>query len=109
MPKLYLVASSLFILLIISSCSKKHHPGKTIENTSASANVDSLATKKINKSKRNYVAPKVIIVNDEVAHKSLDGRLYYDLQGHRYWKNYKDGKYYLYNKSMYNNDAFKPK
>jgi len=109
MHKLYIFTLSLFMLLLISSCSKKHHPGKTIENTSVSSNVDSLATKKIARPKRNYVAAKVIIVNDEVAHKSLDGRLYYDLQGHRYWKNYKDGKYYLYNKSMYNNDEFKPK
>jgi hypothetical protein len=61
------------------------------------------------KPKPKYVTPKVIVVNDTVARKAVDGRLYYDLLGHRYWKNYKDGKYYLFNQSMYNNDAFKPK
>jgi hypothetical protein len=52
--------------------------------------------------------PKVITVNDEAASKSVDGRLYYDVMGHRYWKNFKDGKYYLFDKSMYNNPDFKP-
>lgn len=54
-------------------------------------------------------ASKVIWVNDKVAKKNFDGRLYYDLDGRRYWKNYIDGKYYLYNKAMYNNPAFKPR
>ena len=54
--------------------------------------------------------PKVITVNDAAASKTFDGRLYYDLEGHRYWKNYKDGKYYLFNKSMVTDPAFqKPK
>ena len=109
MPKLYLVTSLLFISLLIISCSKKNHPGRTPKNDSATVKSnDSLATKKVIK-RRNYAVAKVIVVNDSVARKSLDGRLYYDLQGHRYWKNYKDGKYYLYNKAMYTNDAFKPK
>jgi len=53
-------------------------------------------------------APKVIAVNDKAAKKSFDGRLYYDINGRRYWKNYDDGKYYLFDKSMYTNRAFKP-
>ncbi len=53
--------------------------------------------------------PQVIWVNDKVAKKNFDGRLYYDLDGRRYWKNYVDGKYYLYNRAMYNNSAFKPR
>jgi len=52
--------------------------------------------------------PKIISVNDQVAKKSADGRLYYDLEGKRYWKNYKNGKYYLFNKKMYGNPEFKP-
>ncbi len=52
--------------------------------------------------------PKVITVNDNAASKSIDGRLFYDVLGHRYWRNYKDGKYYLFDKSMYNNPDFKP-
>lgn len=53
--------------------------------------------------------PRTIFVDDKAASKSVDGRLYYDVKGHRYWKNYKDGKYYLYDKSMYNNPDFRPK
>ncbi|MEP6710795.1 MAG: hypothetical protein ABJA37_00185 [Ferruginibacter sp.] len=39
--------------------------------------------------------PQVIIVNDKAAGKTTDGKYYYDLNGFRYWKNNKDGKYYL--------------
>lgn len=53
--------------------------------------------------------PQVIWVNDKVAKKNFDGRLYYDLEGRRYWKNYVDGKYYLFNRAMYSNSAFKPR
>lgn len=52
--------------------------------------------------------PKSIYVNDAAATKSVDGRMYYDVEGHRYWKNFRDGKYYLFNKSMYNNPDFTP-
>ena len=52
--------------------------------------------------------PKTITVNDAAAKKSVDGRMYYDIQGRRYWKNFKDGKYYLFHKSMYSNPDFKP-
>ena len=55
------------------------------------------------------VVPKVIWVSDKAAKKNFDGRLYYDLEGRRYWKNYIDGKYYLFNRAMYTNRAFKPK
>jgi hypothetical protein len=48
------------------------------------------------------------MVNDKAAKKNIDGRLYYDLGGHRYWRNYDDGKYYLFNKNMYGNKAFIP-
>jgi hypothetical protein len=54
-------------------------------------------------------APKVIWVNDKVAKRNFDGRLYYDLEGRRYWKNYVDGKYYLYHRAMYSDSAFKPR
>lgn len=53
--------------------------------------------------------PKFITLNDAVAKKAVDGRLYYDLEGKRYWKNYKDGKYYLYNKNMNGNPDYKPR
>ena len=38
----------------------------------------------------------------------ISGRYFYDLNGKRYWRNNKDGKYYLFNQSMYSNDDFKP-
>jgi len=111
MPKIYLLIATFFIALLICSCSKKHHPSRTVENNSSTTKInDSLNAKKlVVRPKPKDIIPKAIVVNDSVAHKSIDGRLYYDLIGHRYWKNYKDGKYYLYNKSMYTNDAFKPK
>lgn len=95
---------------VFYSCSKKSHPAKTVNadvNTAKSS--DSIAAKKAAlKPTQKDIIPKTIVVNDSAARKSVDGRLYYDLLGHRYWKNYKDGKYYLFNKSMYSNDAFKP-
>ena len=114
MPWIYVLFVT-FSISLLCSCSKKHHPGRTssetIEKNNNLSNAktnDSIITKKVAiKPKQNDIIPKVILVNDNVARKSIDGRLYYDLLGHRYWKNYKDGKYYLFNKSMYTNDAFK--
>ena len=99
-----------FSLIILNSCSKKHHPARSTVNSEKSS-VDSVksentvvASAKVKKTKATF--PKVITVNDDAAHKSVDGRLYYDVQGHRYWRNNKDGKYYLFNKAMYNNPDF---
>jgi hypothetical protein len=108
MSKLYLLII-VIISLLIFSCSKKHHPAKTTENSGTINKTDSVTVKRVSKPKRREAPPKVISVNDNVARKSIDGRLYYDLLGHRYWKNYKNGRYYLFHKSMYNNDAFKPR
>lgn len=92
-----------FSLLILNSCSKKSHPSSS---TATSTEVEKEAPKTVvRKRKANF--PKVITVNDSAATKSVDGRLYYDVMGHRYWKNYKDGKYYLFNKAMYSNPDFK--
>ncbi len=97
MVKIKLVIIAFLMILVIYGCSKKNHPAKTNDNTTA-APAPKLKT----------AVPKVIIVNDNAAHKTPDGRYYYDLDGRRYWRNNKDGKYYLFNKSMYNDDAFKP-
>ena len=115
MTKLYSFVCLLVFTLMVYSCSRKHTPQKT--NPAASANINTEAvTKKSDSvavSKKTYkptqkdIIPNVIVVNDKVARKSIDGRYYYDLLGHRYWRNNKDGKYYLFNKSMYSNDAFK--
>jgi hypothetical protein len=100
----------LFIFLVLTamlaSCSKKVHPVTTETGT---IKKDSIAAKKVVvKRKAREPLPKVISVNDLSARKTVDGRLYYDLQGHRYWRNNKDGKYYLFNKAMYADDAYKP-
>ena len=104
---------SFFGVFLLYSCSKKTHPAHTTSTEKSNTTIsgekkDSLVTKRaVVKRKSKVVIPKVITVNDSAAHKSVDGRLYYDVMGHRYWRNYKDGKYYLFNKSMYNDDAFK--
>ena len=99
-------------ICMLSSCSKKNHPSKSVvtkHNVSASEKRnDSLQTRNVAAKRRaKVVLPNVISVNDSAARKSVDGRYYYDVMGHRYWRNNKDGKYYLFNKSMYNNPDFK--
>ena len=103
--KLILIAVIITTILIFS-CSRKTHPSKT-SSEAVTKNIDSTSTTKTIKPKPKIVLPKVIVVNDSAARKSVDGRLYYDVMGHRYWRNNKDGKYYLFNKSMYNNPDFK--
>ena len=95
------IAFSLFIL----SCSKKTIPQA---EASTAATAKPVVKKPVVKKAPPAPVAKVIIVNDSVAKKSFDGRLYYDVEGRRYWRNYDDGKYYLFNKSMYSNPAFKP-
>ena len=111
---LFLIAACV-ITFTLHSCSKKTHPAETAsaETTTASTvkTVDSAAVikKPVVRPKPKPLAtvPKVIVVNDASAKRSVDGRLYYDLEGHRYWRSNKDGKYYLYNKSMNTDEAFK--
>ncbi|MDO9373468.1 MAG: hypothetical protein V4725_00615 [Bacteroidota bacterium] len=106
------------LAVIIFSCSKKSQPTRATIETSETTSTDTIAmVKKVDsvavvrkapvRRKAAAAIPKVITVNDQAAKKSVDGRLYYDLQGRRYWRNYKDGKYYLYNKSMNTDEAFK--
>ncbi len=113
MFKMKLFAAALLIALSLNSCHKKNYPSKTpesnIDNTVSSSGVksdSSVITKPVIKRKPKVPVAKVITVDDSAAHRSVDGRLYYDVLGHRYWKNYKDGKYYLFNQSMYNNPDF---
>lgn len=99
----------LVISIFTYSCSRKTVPPGPTHKASMPAAKDSAASEK----KKIVMAPKPptpksIVVNDRAAKKTVDGRLYYDLDGKRYWKNYKDGKYYLYNKSMHDNPEFRP-
>jgi len=105
MPNRFLLAICVATAMLVTGCSKKHTP----QTADANANNAAIAAAKKPTVKKTPVAvPKVIVVNDSVAKKNIDGRLYYDLQGHRYWRNYDDGKYYLFNQSMYTDKAFKP-
>ena len=100
-----------FIGTLAVSCSRRHHPSRTTKedngyNVSAIKKDTTSLKKPAFKPTKKDIIPKMIVVNDNVAHRSVDGRYYYDLLGHRYWRSNKDGKYYLFNKSMYNNPAF---
>ncbi|MEO7769363.1 MAG: hypothetical protein ABIS01_18160, partial [Ferruginibacter sp.] len=109
--------ASLLILVAVESCSKKSIPNRTVSTPATDVKSDTvmivtkpdsvMAIKPVVRSKPKTSLPKVITVNDKFANKSVDGRYYYDLQGHRYWRNNKDGKYYLFNKSMLTDEAFK--
>lgn len=119
MQKFYLLLTATILLFFIS-CSKKTIPTKTSQTT-IDYSKDSSSIKKgeeekevvegrkapVKEAKPTY--PRIITVNDAAAKKAVDGRMYYDINGRRYWKNFKDGKYYLFDKSMYNNPDFKPK
>ena len=96
----------LLIMCFMVSCSKKHNPQTetTVTDAPAAKPVAKKATRKVIKTG----VPKVITVDDRGAQKSVDGRLYYDLEGHRYWKNYNDGRYYIFKQGMFDDPAFKP-
>jgi len=80
------------------SCSRKTLPEPKPVTATATA------PKKV---KKKMPVAQVITVNDKYAKRSVDGRYYYDLQGKRYWRNNRDGKYYLFNKSMFDDPDFK--
>jgi hypothetical protein len=102
MRKAAILLPTFFIIAAITSCSKKTHP-----TAATPTKTDSVAAKPVKRPTIKTAVPKVITVNDKVAKKSVDGRYYYDLEGRRYWRNNRDGKYYLFNKSMFNNPDFK--
>lgn len=107
MIKKYLTLA--FAITLLYSCRRRHTPERTPETTmTLPTKTDSVVVKKHNFTpKKKDIIPPTIVVNDAAAKKAVDGRLYYDLLGHRYWKNYKNGKYYLFNQKMYANPAFK--
>lgn len=107
LQKILILVTAFLMVVSFYSCSKRSHPSKTETVNSVGDKNASATPKPVVAPKRKATFPKVISVNDSAASKSVDGRLYYDVMGHRYWRNYKDGKYYLFNKSMYNDPAFK--
>jgi hypothetical protein len=117
MPVKYPTAIYIAAILLFAGCHKRYYPSNTTNNSSSTTTNSSApaankttttVVKKPVVKKTPTVMPKVITVNDSAAKKSVDGRLYYDVEGHRYWRNYDDGKYYLFNKSMFTDKAFKP-
>lgn len=97
MSKSTLPITALLIMIVLNSCIKKVHPSETA----------AAETKTVKRTTVKTAVPKVIIVNDKYAKRSVDGRYYYDLEGHRYWRNNRNGKYYLFHKSMFDNEDFK--
>ncbi len=91
------IVALTIICCSLVACSKK---------TSPAASTPSETKKNVVK-KPKPGTPLVISVNDQAAQRTVDGRYYYDLNKKRYWRNNKDGKYYLFNKSMYNSPDFK--
>ena len=110
--------SAVALIIVLYSCSRRHTPERSVVTTTTSPEPGTVAPVRSDSvafvKKRNFtptkkdIIPNSIVVNDKAAKKAVDGRLYYDLLGHRYWKNYKNGKYYLFSQKMYDNPAFKP-
>ncbi len=118
MKNVFFISLILISIYSISACSKKVNPSKTetskteeVKRTEAAdaAPATSTTPEKPAPVVVKKTTPKSITLNDAVAKKSVDGRLYYDLEGKRYWKNYKDGKYYIFNQSMNGNPDYKPR
>lgn len=107
LPAFLLIAVCLFV----TGCSKKHQPQTSVTVTDVPGTTAPPTTAVKAKSVRKIVktpVPKVISVDDRGAQRSVDGRLYYDLEGRRYWKNYNDGRYYIFKQGMFDDPAFKP-
>lgn len=93
------ISCIVLLIVLLSACSKKSVPSK--EETSAETK-----PAVVYKAPVKTPTPKSIVVNEAAAKKTVDGKYYYDLEGKRYWRSKKDGKYYLYYKGMFNNPDF---
>jgi hypothetical protein len=102
MKKAFIFLIGFLIIIMGAGCSKKTYLTATAASKTATA-----AVKPAKKPTLKTAVPKVITVNDKVAKRSVDGRYYYDLEGHRYWRNNRDGRYYLFNKTMFDDPDFK--
>jgi hypothetical protein len=91
--------ASFLFALSLTACSKKSVPSK--EETAANSKPAVVYRAPV-----KTPTPKTIAVSDAAAKKTVDGKYYYDLEGKRYWRNKKDGKYYLYYKGMFDNKDF---
>ena len=108
----YKPALAILILTIsVISCSRKATPIKPeeavviVKNEDATVKNEEVVVRKPAPVVKT-ATPKSIVVNDKAATKTVNGRYYYDLEGKRYWRNKRDGKYYLYYKGMFENKDF---
>src|SRR5688572_27497474 len=89
----------VLFLVTLAACSKKSVPSRE----------ESAAEKKpavVYKAPVKTSTPKSIVVNYADTKKTVNDKYYNDLEGKRYWRNKKDGKYYLYYKGMFDNKDF---
>ena len=80
----YFFFSILISAIYLYGCSKKVYPTNPETNAVVSTKTDTMAAVKkvIKKRKIKEPVPKTIAVNDAIAKKTVDGRLYYDLDGY---------------------------
>jgi len=103
MNKPFLLLITILFFMLATGCNKRTNP--SVSNSPA---VEKTAeTKTVKRAVVKTTVPKVIVVNDSVAKRAVDGRYYYDLEGRRYWRNNRDGKYYLYYRGIFDNEDFK--
>ncbi|MBS1929288.1 MAG: hypothetical protein IT254_04810 [Chitinophagaceae bacterium] len=93
------------VLFLVASCQRKSTPPPPPPTPEAAV---SHPVNKIKITEKPRKVAKVIIVNDQAATKTPDGRYYYDLDGQRYWKNFRTGKYYIYRKGINADPDFIP-
>ena len=104
--KKYIVLILIFpAYLFLQSCHRKSIPTKN-EDIYAKKIDSTTKAVPVYKAPIKTPTPKSIVVNDKAATKTIEGRYYYDLEGKRYWRNKKDGKYYLYYKDIFENKDF---
>jgi ABC-type Fe3+-hydroxamate transport system substrate-binding protein len=95
------------VIVVASACSKKSVP--TEEKSTSTSTTSSTKPTVVYRAPVKTPTPKSIVVSDAAAKRTTDGRYYYDLEGKRYWRNKKDGKYYLYYKGIFDNPDFQKK
>ncbi len=112
------ISASLVIVsaFLFQACSRKTAPPPAPTATAAPSSAttktaDSVAIVEMKakmgiKTPVKTAVPKSIVVSDAAAKKTVNGRYYYDLEGKRYWRSKKDGRYYLYYKGMFENKDF---
>ena len=107
MKKYFVCLLFLVGFVYLQSCSRKTTPSKTADESTTVVTPEVVTPAVPKRPVRvKTPIPKSIVVSDKAATKTVQGRYYYDLEGKRYWRNNKDGKYYLYYSGMFDNKDF---